>query len=401
VSPVVRASIVYVVLFGAIGSYFPYISVYYRDIGLSLEAVGLLTALYSAVGLVAAPAWGAVVDQIRDSRGPLAAAGAWAALAAGLLYVVRDPVLVTVGVVFLAAGTAGMGPMVDNRTIELLGDDRDRFGRARAWGSAAFIVASLGTGWIISRVGPPGMFLAYVPLLALTGAVAYVLLGSGSGRPRTATLSRMEGLLGILRAPTLAPFFAGSVVLWTAVSALTTFMSVHLFALGADARVVGLAWALGALVEVPLMFLFPSISRRIGSHRLLVVGAIAFGLRSLGWALIGEPAGLLAVTVVGGVGFAFFYVGTVTYVARAVPGGVQATAQGVFSGTAFSFGSILGSVIGGVIAGAFSLPVLFAVSAGGLALAAAIVWWAVVSRPARATVRSQGDPTGRGRTPTG
>jgi len=378
VSPVVRSAVVYVVLFAAVGAWFPYVSVYYRHVGLSLEAIGLLTALYSAVGLVAAPAWGAVVDHIRNSRGPLAVAGAWSALAAAVLLVVRDPLPVTVAVVFLAAGTAGMGPMVDNRTIELLGDDRDRFGRARAWGSAAFIVASIGVGAVVTSAGPPGMFLVYVPLLALTGLASYALLGAGSRRPRTAALARGEGLLGIVRAPTLRLFFAGSVVLWTAVSALTTFLSVHLVTLGADGRTVGVAWALGAAIEVPLMFLFPSIVRRVGAEWLLVIGALAFGLRSLGWALVDDPTVLLAFMVAGGVGFAFFYVGTVTYVARAVPVGVQATAQGVFSGTAFSFGSILGSVLGGVVAGASSLPVLFGLSTGLLGVAAVVVWWAVV-----------------------
>jgi len=378
VSPVVRSAIVYVVLFAAVGAWFPYVSVYYRHVGLSLEAIGLLTALYSAVGLVAAPAWGAVVDHIRNSHGPLAVASAWSALAAALLLVVRDPLPVTVAVVFLAAGTAGMGPMVDNRTIELLGDDRDRFGRARAWGSAAFIVAAIGVGTVVTSAGPPGMFLVYVPLLALTGLASYALLGAGSRRPRTAALARGEGLLGIVRAPTLRLFFAGSVVLWTAVSALTTFLSVHLVALGADGRTVGVAWALGAAIEVPLMFLFPSIVRRVGAEWLLVIGALAFGLRSLGWALAEDPTVLLAIMVAGGVGFAFFYVGTVTYVARAVPIGVQATAQGVFSGTAFSFGSILGSVLGGVVAGASSLPVLFGLSTGLVGVAAVVVWWAVV-----------------------
>ncbi|HEU0237631.1 MAG TPA: MFS transporter [Candidatus Limnocylindrales bacterium] len=390
-SPVVRSAIVYVVLFAAVGAWFPYVSVYYRHVGLSLEAVGLLTALYSAVGLVAAPAWGAVVDHLRNSRGPLAVAGAWSALAAALLLVVRDPLPVTVAVAFLAAGTAGMGPMVDNRTIELLGDDRDRFGRARAFGSAAFIVAAIGVGALVTSAGPPGMFLVYVPLLALTGLAAYGLLGAGSRRPRTAALARGEGLLGIVRAPTLGLFFAGSVVMWTAVSALTTFLSVHLVALGADGRTVGIAWALGAAIEVPLMFLFPLIVRRVGAEWLLVVGALAFGLRSLGWALVDDPTILLAIMVAGGVGFAFFYVGTVTYVARAVPIGVQATAQGVFSGTAFSFGSILGSVLGGVVAGASSLPILFGLSSGLLVVAAVVVWWAVVRRgPEVRSVRGSG-----------
>jgi PPP family 3-phenylpropionic acid transporter len=136
------------------------------------------------------------------------------------------------------------------------------------------------------------------------------------------------------------------------------------------------------------MFAFPWITRRVGAEWLLVVGALAFGMRSLGWALVSDPSLLLPITAVGGVGFAFVYVGTVTYVARVVPVGVQATAQGIFSGTAFSFGSILGSVIGGLLAGLLSLPGVFAVSAAGLAVAAAVTWWAVVSARGRRVARA-------------
>jgi PPP family 3-phenylpropionic acid transporter len=248
VPPVIRSSIVYVVLFGAVGAFFPYISVYYRSIGLSLEAVGLLTALNAAAALIAAPAWGTVVDRLRDSRRPLLVAGLWSAAAAALLAVAREPLVVAGAVALVAAGSAGLGPMVDNRTIELLGDDRDRFGRARAWGSAAFIAVSIVVGGLIARSAVDGLFLVYAPLLALTGIAAYVLLGAGSRRPRTSQIGWMDGLLGVLGTPTLGLFFVGSVVLWTSVAALTTFLSVHLIALGADAQFVGLTWAVGALV---------------------------------------------------------------------------------------------------------------------------------------------------------
>ena len=88
----------------------------------------------------------------------------------------------------------------------------------------------------------------------------------------------------------------------------------------------------------------------------------------------------MAIAPLGGIGFALFYVGTVTYVARAVPPSVQATAQGLFSGTAFSIGTILGSVVGGQLAAALTIPGMFAVAAAGTAAGAAIVLWATEAR---------------------
>ena len=67
---------------------------------------------------------------------------------------------------------------------------------------------------------------------------------------------------------------------------------------------------------------------------------------------------------------------------RAVPPSVQATAQGLFSGTAFSIGSILGSIVGGQLAAALTIPGMFMVSAVGTAAGAGIVLWATEARKA-------------------
>ncbi len=379
-SSVVRPAIVYIVLLAGVGAYFPYISVFFREIGLSLEAVGLLAALNAACGLVAAPAWGAIVDAAGDVRRPLLAAALWSAVTATLLAVAREPAFVAFAVALLAVGAAGLGPMLDTRTIELLGDDRDRFGRVRAWGSIAFIVVSLATGVLIDTTGSAGLFLIQVPAFVLTGLAAYGLLGRPGGpkrRRRAVRFNPTAGLAGILRVPTLAAFFVGSIAVWTAVSAASTFISIHLVAVSGDAGLVGVLWAAEALVEVPLMFAFPAIARRFGTERLLVLGAAAFALRAAGWALASGPLLLLLAAPLGGVGFALFYVGTVGYVARVVPREVQATAQGLFSGTAYSVGVILGSLLAGAGAGILTIPGLFGVAAVGTAVGTLVVWYAI------------------------
>jgi PPP family 3-phenylpropionic acid transporter len=380
---IVRPAVVYFVLFGAVSAYFPYISVYYRSIGLDLPAIGLLAALNAAVAVIAAPAWGAIVDRARDVRGPLAVAGLWSAAAATWLAVTREPLLVGIAVATLAAGSAGLGPMLDSRTIEIVGSNRDRYGRARAFGSLAFTIGALGVGILIGRTGPQGLFLVYAPGLLLTGVVAYVLLGSpdrADPTKRRLSTGFGSGLAGLVRDPTLLLFFIGSILLWIAVSAVTTFLSVHLIELGASSTVVGLVWTPSALVEVPLMLAFPLLVRRFGAERLLVLGGLAFALRAVGWALTRDPLLFVAIAPLGGIGFALFYVGTVTYVSRAVPPSVQATAQGLFSGTAFSIGTILGSIIGGQLAAALTIPGMFMVSAVGTALGAGIVLWATEAR---------------------
>jgi PPP family 3-phenylpropionic acid transporter len=316
-----------------------------------------------------------------------------AAGAAVLLAVAREPLALTASIVLLAAGASGMTPMVDSKAVRMVGQ-RDRFGRARAWGSAAFIVIAFATGAAIGRLGPVGMFVLYGPMLVATGLAAFALLrmpgDDRTGRsPATRSRGRVAGALsafslativGAIRQPIIGRFFVASIVVWTAFATLQTFISLRVVQLGGDATIVGATWSIAALTEIPLMFAFPNLARRFGAERLVIVGAVAFGLRAAAVAVVTSPWAVVAVSPLGGIGFAFFYVGTVTWVAGAVPREVQATAQGVFTGTAVSIGAIGGSIIGGLIGGAFSLPTLFGLAAAGHVFGVILVGRAIGGR---------------------
>src|SRR5258706_12280510 len=95
------------------------------------------------------------------------------------------------------------------------------------------------------------------------------------------------------------------------------------------------------------MLRFPSLAARFGAERLLVVGALFIAGRSILAASANQPAVLLAASVLGGVGFAFFLVGGVTYVSEHVPSRLAATAQGIFQGVGNSMGQVVASAVGG------------------------------------------------------
>jgi PPP family 3-phenylpropionic acid transporter len=385
-----RPAIVYIALFGALGTFFPYSSVFLASRGLDLAAIGLLLALHSVVSLVVAPAWGALADRVGDVSRVLFGASLFAGAGAAALAFAQDPLGLAAALSLLAVGTGGMIPLADTRAVELAGERRERFAKARAWGSAAFIVTSIATGWLLSGRGPDALFVLYVPLLVVTGIASLRLLGSAGadGRQpgrRLSTIRPAAGFTRLFRQRGLLALLIGVIVIWTAVGAVMAFISLHVAAEGADLATVGLLWAAGAVVEIPIMLAFPVLARRVGSGRLLVLGAVAFALRAAGWGFASGPMAALLVAPLGGIGFALFYVGLVSFVARAVPRDVQATAQGVFTGMTFSFGSVVGTVIAGFVAPIIGLPGLFLTAAVATALGTLVVAWAVgVARPATA-----------------
>ncbi len=388
-APLYRVSIAYVAYFAAVGAAWPYLPIFYRQLGLSLAAIGGLAALSAAVQLVAAPAWGVLADHFPRTRLTLPLAALVGVAGATILASGTALPQIALGVIVLAGGLSGVGPILDARAIETLGPDRIRYGQVRALGSVAFVVVAWAVGLLIDARDVQALFLVYVPALLLTALVSATLVR----RPTTRAVGILRGAVGLVRSPGMRLFLFGTVLVWTSLIAANSFFSIRMAALGGAAQMVGLVWAIGAAVEVPVMWFFPRIARRSGTGRPLVAGALLFSIRAGIAALATDPLILLATAPLEGMAFGLFYVGGVTFVAERAPAGLAATAQGLFTAAA-GMASVIGALLGGLIAGALSIPGLFALCAAG-SLIAAMVVAAAVSR-SQLPSRGLASPSGAG-----
>ncbi|HEX9045235.1 MAG TPA: MFS transporter [Candidatus Limnocylindrales bacterium] len=370
--PIRRAALTYVAYFAAVGAAFPYLPVYYHSLGLGLGTIGLVTATYSGVQLVGAPAWGALADRFHRSRLTLPFA-AMVATGGALLLAGADNVAgVLAAATILAFGLSGIGPVLDSRTLEILGPDRIRYGQLRAWGSLSFVVVALAVGVLLDREGTHALFWVYVPALVLTALIAGTLPRSGSSR----SVSVLRGAMGILRDREMRVFLFAVLLVFIALNAVAAFYSIALVALGGNDSGVGAVWALGAIVEVPVMYAYPRLARRFGSGRLLVLGAAMFALRSALAALARDPVALILIAPVEGLGYGLFFVGGVDFVSHRAPRGLSATAQGLYTATG-GLSAIVGAATGGAIAAAFSIQWLFAACAAIGVVGAVVIGYAV------------------------
>ena len=371
-----RLPLAYIVYFAAVGAAFPYLPVFYHDLGLDLDAIGAISAAQAATQLITAPLWGGLADRFPRSSLTLPAAALFASVGACVLVTATNLVGAIMGGVILFAGLAGTGPVLDARALEILGANRERYGQVRAWGSIAFVVSATIVGILLDRLGPRSIFAIYLPALLLTALVTSQLPRRGNAR----SASILRGAREVLGAPGIALFLGGVFLVWTSLSALNAFYSIRIVQLGGGATLVGVAWAVGAMVEVPIMFGFGRLSRRFGTERLLILGSFMFAVRALASALAQDPTTIVAISAFEGFSFACFFVGGVTYIAGLAPLGLSGTAQGMFAAAA-GLATIVGSAAGGIIAGWLSIPGLFAVTAVGHLCAAVVITYAIRRGP--------------------
>lgn len=386
-SSVRRAALTYAAYFTAIGASWAYLPVYYRELGLGLATIGLLSAMSAAIQLVAAPAWGVLADRFPHSRLGLPAAALVAAAGASGLAFSGEPIALALSVAILALGSAGIGPVLDARTLEILGDRAARYGEVRAIGSLAFVVATLAVGVLLDQAGTRALFVVFVPTLVGTALAAFSLPRRGGGRRPGV----WHGVGTFVRTPGVAAFLLGTLLTWALLSAANAFYSIQIVALGGSAQLVGIAWAIGAAVEVPVMWGHRRLAARIGAGPILVLGALAFAARAALAAVAPNAAWLVAITPMEGLAYALFTVGGVGFVSARAPAGLAATAQGVFSAT-LGLAQIAGSAFGGIVAASTDIATLFAIAAIGGFLAAGVVALAARApgRGTRAAVPASG-----------
>jgi PPP family 3-phenylpropionic acid transporter len=360
------AKLVYFGWFAAIGAYMPFITLYYRQVGLDLAQIGLLIALGGVVQLVAAPLWGLLADALRLQR---------ALLPIAMLGTVPPALLLTRATSFEAlfalalAQALFMAPVValaDSATMALLGERRDRYGTQRVWGGVGWSLSTLVFGWLSQRLGYGAAFVGYGALCVLTAAAALAL-----PRPALAAVDLRAAGRALLRDRRWASFLGCVLLIGCCGAVINSFLSLFLSDLGASDTEIGLAYTIASLSELPVMALSPLLLRRWGARSLLLVAGVLYALR-MGLYIVAPAVGwALATQALHGLCFGALWTAGVVEAQRLAPPGLEATAQSLFGMAVFGVASTLASALGGQIYRDLGVLALFAL-AGALALIGAL-----------------------------
>ncbi|MFP4251713.1 MAG: MFS transporter [Guyparkeria sp.] len=374
----------YFAFFLGLGIYLPYFSPYLIEQGFAPDTVGAMLAMVMAAKLVAPPLLGWAVDHSgRVIVWLIATSLVSAVLAAGLALLAGIDAGLVGWMLLLVAFGFFWQPLLsqlDVAALRLTGPAPERYPALRAWGSIGFIVASVGLGALIDRIG-----LDAVPWLMAAALVALAVVlwqVPEPGVPRE-TGARPVSIRDRLREPAMLAFFAGSFLINLSHGVYYAFFSVHLAELGYSATAIGLLWALGVVAEIVLFFLLPGLRNRFAPLFLML---LAIGLMALRWLLIGYQADvlgwLLFAQLLHAASFGMTHAVGIWVIDHQFPGRTHARGQAILSAVSYGGGAALGLYLAGLLWGrvepgpAFAAMTLASLLAFALMLAARrVVHW--------------------------
>ena len=366
-----------VLLFASGACIFPFFVLYYQSLGFSGPQIGLISGITPLITLVSTPLWTNLADTTRRHR--LFLTVLLVGAAGALLFF---PVLRTFGPVLLLAITysifsAPIFSFLDSATMNMLGNERELYGRVRMGGTIGFGVAALFAGQLAEAYGLGLAFWIGGSLLVLA-ALAVQPLNHHRPQASEAKIGRVTDLLKDRRwLPFLLIAFAGGLAVVVSNSYLFSYME----ELGASRGTMGLALTIGTIAEVPIFFFGDRLIKRFTAFGLLVVAMLLTGARLLLFVFADTPTFVLLLQFLSGLMFPAMWLAGVAYADELAPPGLSATAQGLFGAFVFGFGSAVGGFAAGPLLASLGGRSMFLIF--GLIIMAIVLLGAVIQRRMR------------------
>jgi len=330
-----RYAFAYGAIFLAMGTFLPYFPVWLESRGLTAYEIGLLFSLSGLLRVGTMP----VIAYLADRAGaPVRVLRVLTAvsLVANLAYLATGsfwPILAVMAVMTVFGPP--IMPMTDALAMRDSNVGKLVYGRARAWGSVAFILANLGVGAALGSLGPDLVIWVIVFAGALNFA-AYFLLTDKSDGDEIGGVGRVDiaSALRLVRSPIFLVFALAAASVQATHAVYYTFGTLHWQSLGLSDSVIGALWAWAVVVEVILLWQAAPIVKRFGPAMLIGLGALAGVVR---WTVMAfDPPfwSLPLLQCLHAMTFGLAHLGIMQFLVRGVPPQLASTAQSVYSALA-------------------------------------------------------------------
>ncbi len=302
-----------------------YLPVWFADQGLTSAEIGQVLGLGSLLRVLTVPGWGWLADAVGRRRAVLFGGAALAAGAAALLPAAQSFLAILLVAAVQGAAASALTPLSDALTLALAAVRRLDYGRTRAYGSVAYMVATALGGVLLGRLGSGMVPWMVAGFYALTPALPGVIAPAAAIRLQQGPLFNRGFRLALV----------AMALVQGAHAAYYGFATLYWRSAGIQDGAIGLLIAEGIVAEIALFIWGRPLVERLGPAGLTAVAAVASVVRWTATAFITDVPALTAVQLLHAGTFACQHLSTML-VLRTMPAHRAGTAQALMSALGFS-----------------------------------------------------------------
>ncbi|MHB8156183.1 MAG: MFS transporter [Desulfocucumaceae bacterium] len=345
--------------FSTIGLFLPYLPLLFREHGITNWQMGILFSMGPLVTISVQPLWGFVSDRFKTVKKLIILQLAVITLSSLLVFRISSFELLLPGLFLFNVFAFPIIPLTDSLTLALVIKSGGQYGNFRLWGSIGFGLSALFFGIFFQNYGVEVFPRCYFALLLLCLFISF-FLRDAVYKGKKATLGDIKQLITGRQVIT---FLLLTALLSSTNRANDSFMGIFIKQLGGDSEMVGYAWSVAALSEVPIMAMAGFLLSRFTELRLLTLTAFVFSVRWALFAIISDPRLIVLLMLTQGISFGLFFLCSVSYMTKLVPDRLRSSGQGLLAGFLGGIAGIAGSTLGGIVMSGLGPRALYIASA--------------------------------------
>lgn len=375
-SACLRLFLINVSFWVACGSCAPFISAYYKRIGLSFTQIGVLLAIGPIFAIFIQPLWAMLSDRTGKRKLLLILLALCTAGAYLLYYLGESFAVCLLAVLVVSLFSLALLPLCDALVIDRANAYGFPFARIRIGGTLGYAAMVFGAGMFLEKFDGAQFAVAAVAYLLFAGAV--MLLPQGGAREEAAPAR--EGAVPARKkaVPARESIFDTSEILFVLALALIeslglgfcgSFMGSYAVELGFGSSLIGVLSCISALSEVPILLFAGKLVDRFGEIPLLIFSGVMMSLRLFltGMGLV--PA-MISAQLLQSVTYMTTYICCTQYISKHVRAGKMSQGQSALAIVQSGLAAVASNLFGGMLVDAVGTrQAFFAVAAGVLVVA--------------------------------
>lgn len=358
----------YFLYFGIMGIFLPYFNLYCYHIGFNGFQIGLLSTLRSVTLVLFPLFWGTLSDKYRI-RKPLyimfnlASSFVWAFYFFTTNFWWMFAITFFYGVFY-----APIISFLETFTMEVLGIQKNRYGKIRAWGSISFIGIVILLGKLIDMYTVEIILIFILVISLIQTAISPAIPGKAPSKKQHKKMN-----FKILFTGRIIIFLTCGFLMLLSHGTYYGFFSIHLENLGFSGTFIGMTWALASISEIMTMLKSDWIFKRFRIENILIISFVIASARWLFLYATSSPFVILLTQLLHAITYGTFHMASILYIDQLTPSEAKTTGQAINNATSYGLGLMIGFFINGSLYERMGANHLFLLS-GFIALSGGILF---------------------------
>lgn len=357
------------------GATYNFVTVYLLSKNFTSQNIGIIVALTNIFSTILQPYVAGIADRSRKiSLRGFASLMLFVCLSLSVLLLIAPETMIITALLYGVILTVmltiqpllnAMGMQLINRNIPI------NFGVARGMGSLSYAFMSYVLGAAVEQQGPSVLPYAFIALFGVTFLFTYTFTlpkalegmvdSSRTSEPlqdKDSTSSKTLSTFGfMIKYKRFSLYLLGIILIFICFNIINIYMIKIVQNVGGNEATMGSAFAIAAILELPVMLNYSKLSRRFHNGPLLKISGIFFTVKS--FITLIAPS-ILVIYIAQGfqmISYALFVPGSIYYVNQVIQEKDHIKGQ-AFTTASMTLGGVGGSLIGGFLLTQGSLRVM-------------------------------------------